>query len=281
MSGYREFEYAREAMHCGVYEYLLKPVDYEQITDLFLKIKEELDIIQCEEQLLHSIGEAEYGQILELTRMVAGAVLGEEEETWLSYARFKPMINNMPLQVRRVVTKRLLELLQSQLDLKDENLAAWFQQQLKKTAFAPDQETGDGGAQLTQFLSKLNDELATRKLTEMKSKGRDESISAACSWIRNHLGEDFTLEEVADFVHISSRHFRRRFENEMMEGFSDYVLRLRMETAMKLLEDKDQNPDDVGAMVGYQSEKYFHRLFKKYVGCTSREYQHRMREEKK
>ena len=29
LSGYREFEYAREAMRCQVYEYLLKPIDYE------------------------------------------------------------------------------------------------------------------------------------------------------------------------------------------------------------------------------------------------------------
>lgn len=281
LSGYREFEYAREAMHCGVYEYLLKPVDYEQVTDLFLKIKEELDVVQCEEQLLRSIGETEYGQILELTRMMAGAVLGDGGETWLAYAKFKPMITNMPLKVRGIVTKRLLELLQSQLYQKDESLAAEFQQQLKQATLAADAQAGDGGAQLTRFLSRLNDELASRRLMEMKSKGRDESIAAACSWIQNHLGEDFTLEEVADFVHISSRHFRRRFESEMMEGFSDYVLRLRMETAMKLLEEEDRNPDDVGAMVGYQSEKYFHRLFKKYVGCTAREYQHRKQEEQK
>ena len=28
LSGYREFEYAREAIRCQVYEYLLKPIDY-------------------------------------------------------------------------------------------------------------------------------------------------------------------------------------------------------------------------------------------------------------
>jgi len=277
LSGYKEFEYAREAMHCGVYEYLLKPVDYEQLTELFIKIKAELDEAAGEEQLLHSIGEEEYGQILELTRMVAGAVFGEEEETWLAYAKFKPMIANMPSKVRGIVTKRLLELLQSKLYLKDESLAVELEQQLKQVRLSADAEEG---AQLTQFLSRLNDELVGRRLIEMRGKGVDESVSVACNWIRNHLGDDFTLQDVADFVHISARHFRRRFESEMKEGFSDYVLRLRMETAMKLLEEGDRNPDDVGAMVGYQSEKYFHRLFKKCVGCTAREYQHRKREER-
>ncbi|MBQ8233252.1 MAG: response regulator [Lachnospiraceae bacterium] len=277
LSGYKEFEYAREAMHCGVYEYLLKPVDYEQLTKLFEKIKEELDAVQHEEQLLHSIGEEEYGQILELTRLVAGAVFGEGEETWLAYAKFKPMIQNMPNKVRGIVIKRLLDLLQSKLYLKDETLAAEFEQQLKQLEFTAEAEDSSG-TQLTDFLSRLNDELVTRRLIGTRSKGVDESISVACSWIRNHLGEDFTLQDVADFVHISPRHFRRRFESEMEEAFSDYVLRLRMEAAMKLLEEGNLVPEDIGPMVGYQSEKYFHRLFKKYVGCTAREYQHKKRE---
>ena len=278
LSGYKEFEYAREAMHCGVYEYLLKPVDYEQLTELFIKIKEELDVVAHEEQLLHSIGEAEYGQILELTRMVAGAVFGEEEETWLAYAKFKPMITNMPSKLRGIVTKRLLELLQSKLYQKDEALAAELEQQLRQAVRSSDAEEGEG-AQLTHFLTRLNDDLVSKRLIEMRTKGVDESISVACNWIQNHLGDDFTLQDVADFVHISARHLRRRFESEMKEGFSDYVLRLRMEAAMKLLEEGNRNPDDVGAMVGYQSEKYFHRLFKKYVGCTAREYQYKKRRE--
>jgi len=276
LSGYKEFEYVREAMICGVYDYLLKPVDTEQLKSLFMKIKEELDIVRHEEKLLHSIGEEEYGQILELTRMTAGAVFGEEEEHWEAYVKLKPMIKNMPANVRSIVIKRLLELLKSKLLLKDELLAAEFDQKLMQvegTVYTDER----AGVQLTEFLSHLNDELVVRGLIDIRTKGSDESISVACNWIKNHLGDDFTLQNVADFVHISPRHFRRRFENEMKENFSDYVLRLRMETAMRLLEEGNIIVEDVGVMVGYQSEKYFHRLFKKYVGCTVREYRHRIR----
>ena len=38
LSGYREFDYAREAMRCHVYEYLLKPIDYEKLRSVFLLI---------------------------------------------------------------------------------------------------------------------------------------------------------------------------------------------------------------------------------------------------
>lgn len=57
LSGYREFEYAREALRCQVYDYLLKPIDYEKLREVFGKIREELDGQKREEQMLRSFGE--------------------------------------------------------------------------------------------------------------------------------------------------------------------------------------------------------------------------------
>lgn len=44
LSGFAEFEYAKEALRYGVKEYILKPVQYEEILWVFGNIKEELDI---------------------------------------------------------------------------------------------------------------------------------------------------------------------------------------------------------------------------------------------
>lgn len=42
-SGYSEFEYARQAIQYGVRSYILKPIKYEDIVEVFSKIKEDLD----------------------------------------------------------------------------------------------------------------------------------------------------------------------------------------------------------------------------------------------
>ena len=96
LSGYREFEYAREAIRCQVYEYLLKPIDYEKLRRVFAQIKKELDETYREETLLRSFGEGEYDQVLNLIKAVAGSVMGEGEETWLAYARLRPMMLSAP-----------------------------------------------------------------------------------------------------------------------------------------------------------------------------------------
>lgn len=43
VSGYAEFEYAREALKAGAYDYLLKPVDLEATSSLLLSLKARLD----------------------------------------------------------------------------------------------------------------------------------------------------------------------------------------------------------------------------------------------
>ena len=291
LSGYKEFEYAREAMRLHVYEYLLKPIDYDNLRSVFEKIKRELDEANHEEQLLRSFGEEEYEKVLELTKAVAGSVVGEGEETWLAYARLKPMMRSTPVKVKEILVKRLLEQLQSKLAGKAPELAERFETRLKtldlsgssdhegddKTGGRPDAQDGKAAKQpLIELLSQLNDELVSGNLVTAEKKAAvDDSISKACNYISNHLGDDFTYRDVAEFVHLSPRHFIRRFRSEMNETFTDYLIRVRMEAAVRLIEAEETDIADVPGAVGYHDEKYFQQIFKKYTGCTPREYRRR------
>ncbi len=277
LSGYREFEYAREAMRCHVYEYLLKPIDYEKLRNVFAQIKVEMDEAAHEEQLLQSFGEEEYDQILSLTRGVAGSVMGEGEKTWLAYAKLKPLMSDAPAQIREILAKRLLDQLQVRLVNRAPDLAERFGEQLKTVPLSGEGEDGPQG--LIALLRRLNDELVSRGLVKTERPAADDSISKACNYINNHLGDDFTYRDVADFVHLSPRHFIRRFRNEMNETFTDYLIRVRIEGAMRLMDEEGMDAADVPAAVGYHDEKYFQQIFKKRVGCTVREYQRRRQAE--
>lgn len=275
LSGYREFEYAREAMRHHVYEYLLKPIDYENLRTIFQRIRKELDESEHEKMLLNSFGEEEYEKVLNMTRAVAGAVMGEGEETWMVYARLKPFMHEMPEKVREILIKRLLEQLQARLTRKDRELAEVFAEQLRTLDF---NEETEKERPLIHLLSQLNDALVSRNLVMTEKPAVDDSISKACNYIRNHLGDEITYRDVAEFVHLSPRHFIRRFRSEMDETFKDYLIRVRMEAAMRLMDEEAMEAAHVAGAVGYRDEKYFGQLFKKYVGCTLREYQMRKRE---
>lgn len=76
LSGYREFEYAKQAISFGVQEYLLKPISISAINSTFIKIKEKLE--ECEEEekqqkemvkTLRSYKQAAVEKLMELGKM--------------------------------------------------------------------------------------------------------------------------------------------------------------------------------------------------------------------
>ncbi|SNX53421.1 response regulator [Thermoanaerobacterium sp. RBIITD] len=60
ISGYTEFEYARQALRYGVKDYIVKPTKYSEIVEVFNKIKRELDSEQYDEMKAQSKNETIY-----------------------------------------------------------------------------------------------------------------------------------------------------------------------------------------------------------------------------
>ena len=61
------------------------------------------------------------------------------------------------------------------------------------------------------------------------------------------------------------------FRNEMGTTFSDYLTRVRLEAAKKLLME-GASVDKTAEEVGYNDGNYFIKIFKKYVGVTPAKY---------
>ncbi|WP_166239696.1 response regulator [Paenibacillus turpanensis] len=88
ISGYGEFEYAREALRQGAFDYMLKPIDHEELTDMIeravAKLDEERHARLENERLLHSV---ETLSMLAQERMFAELIEGNPRPltrlTWL------------------------------------------------------------------------------------------------------------------------------------------------------------------------------------------------------
>ncbi len=55
ISGYGEFEYARDALRLGAFDYLLKPIDHDELTEMLTRARVKLDRQKENEQLMHSV----------------------------------------------------------------------------------------------------------------------------------------------------------------------------------------------------------------------------------
>ena len=90
-----------------------------------------------------------------------------------------------------------------------------------------------------------------------------------------HLSEKLTVQALAEYVHISPRHFIRKFQAEMNETFTDYLARIRIQAAIGMLKN-GKDIKSIPEAVGYKDEKSFYSVFRKFTGYSMHEYQQKL-----
>ncbi len=109
-------------------------------------------------------------------------------------------------------------------------------------------------------------------LANLKKNKHDLIMKMCLQYLENNLKEDLTLKMVADHFYFSPSYFSELFKDYSNLTFNKYVSRLRLKKAAELLSRGCFRVYEVAIRVGYNDEKYFHRVFKKEFGVTPDEY---------
>ncbi|QHQ62368.1 helix-turn-helix domain-containing protein [Anaerocolumna sedimenticola] len=116
----------------------------------------------------------------------------------------------------------------------------------------------------SQDESKSGEELRKKKL-EMKR------LQDAFDYIALHFCERITLNEVAESVHMSPNYFSTYFRKATNIGFSDYIVKLRVQKAKELMKNTSLGSKEIAVRCGFSNMSNFYRLFKKQTGFSPRE----------
>ncbi len=92
------------------------------------------------------------------------------------------------------------------------------------------------------------------------------------NYIQHHMSEPITTERIAEELFLNRSHLSRKFKSETGETLTDFILKEKAEEAKRLLRYSDKSLTAIGSYLGFSSPSHFSRVFKKYVGCTPREY---------
>ena len=90
--------------------------------------------------------------------------------------------------------------------------------------------------------------------------------------IKNKYMEQISVASIAETVNLTPTYLSVLFNKETGETINDYITRVRLENAKKLLCDPTIKINDICLRVGYLSLSYFTKLFKKYTGMTPGQY---------
>ncbi len=97
-------------------------------------------------------------------------------------------------------------------------------------------------------------------------------ISQCLDFLDKHYMEEITLESAAKRVRLSPSYFSNYFKNQTGVGFSEYLNRLRIKNASRLLLETDEKVVHIAKEVGFHDAAYFNKMFKRETGLTPNTY---------
>jgi two-component system, response regulator YesN len=107
---------------------------------------------------------------------------------------------------------------------------------------------------------------ALQRIIKTKGKPYRTEIEQVKSFIEENYDKDISLKDISSSIFMNLNYLCTLFKNEVGETINNYMTRVRMEKAMKLLRETDLKVFEIAERVGYSNTNYFSYTFKKYTG---------------
>ena len=124
---------------------------------------------------------------------------------------------------------------------------------------------------ISQVLALLLAEIYVREKKE-DTDVRNKHVTDMVRYMYTHISEEISLEKLCGQVKLSKSYVNSIFYKCTGHSPVDFLIRIRMREACKLLRMSDAYIYEVARSVGYQDQYYFSRVFKKVVGVSPKEY---------
>lgn len=105
-------------------------------------------------------------------------------------------------------------------------------------------------------------------IRDYKGIKHQKMMMTVMQYLAIHYNEDLSVEKVADTVGKTPNYFSHLFKKEMGISFSEYLNKLRIKEAKRLLAETDRLAYEISESVGYNDYKHFALVFKKMTGVS-------------
>jgi two-component system response regulator YesN len=91
-------------------------------------------------------------------------------------------------------------------------------------------------------------------------------------YINRNISDNVSLTALSDKFCYNSSYLSRLYKSITGEGLSEYINRIRIENAKRLLKNQELKISVITDLIGFKTPSYFTRFFKKATGYTPQEY---------
>lgn len=258
ISGYQDFEYARQAISLGVIDYIDKPITLPKLQRIL-----ERCAILLNKKTTTSVFDDQYR---ELINHIAEAIIEKNPESIIVYKeemiRILSQIHTIS-ELKNHVYKISSILASILFNERSSNTYEYFYPSY--TELSKLEEEKD----IIDYLDKVFEKVIT--LLHESTPDYEEPIHLMKKYIQLHFREDISLTEIADELKMNPTYLSILFKKKAGISFIRYLTEKRIEEAKKLLAS-GLKVNTVSQAVGYNSYRYFCDVFKKITGHTPGEY---------
>ncbi|MFC5529702.1 response regulator transcription factor [Cohnella yongneupensis] len=254
ISGYDDFVYLKQAVTSRATDYLLKPIDPNELNVALAKCGVELDRSRSAD---YARANVEYSVF-------------EQPEQRDRYLNIRKQLRNSLLELDaegvqeclRKLDERMLAKIAQDLILLVEEFAAENEIVLK-------QVWDRGGYSFDgtiDSLAYIYEEVLKDAIAFRHNRNRLD-LSDVTLFIDRHFQDNITLDTVANYFHVSKEHLSRSFKAHTGRNMTDYIVQLKMNKAQEMMEG-GLPIKHAAELTGYTDIAYFYRVFKKQFGIT-------------
>ncbi|MBO7747168.1 helix-turn-helix transcriptional regulator, partial [Paenibacillus sp. MWE-103] len=124
----------------------------------------------------------------------------------------------------------------------------------------------DGAAWSREALEALCVRAAASFAARRQARDCGGAVADAVAYLNGHFREKVLLQELAERFRLSPVYFGQQFKKATGYPFHDYVHRLRIDEARKLLRRTDMKMSAIASALGYHDTDYFTGKFKAFTG---------------
>jgi two-component system response regulator YesN len=285
VSSYDEFEYARKSLQLQAVDYILKPIEPEQLVrslDLATEALARRRHREASEMLLRMSPHCRplARQWVELLKTQSLGVLPaladrtlDALETWAGGAASYLLPALAKLWMHTVVEELANESIR--LRWSDEETPA-DGLDAGEAALPIEQAHAHFRRRAAACLERDGDRLADAIRSRLEADGVSSVMRQMKDYIHRHYADKIGLQDIADAVGISKNYVSAVFKNEAGATVLQYIVDLRLKKAAELLAEGGHRIYEVAQRVGYDDIDYFAKLFRTSYGMTPAEYKKKM-----
>ncbi|MDO4324619.1 MAG: response regulator [bacterium] len=262
ISGYDDFAYARKAIQYGVKDYILKPVQREELIQSVSSV-----IYQQTQKDRAYVSHRELDEILVL--FVNWFSLQSKECLREGMEKVEKLFAELPASHRKKVASDMCSSLLYKVSMK-------LGCSLNVTPVLP---KGDETEEWIAWFQTFLEDVAVQIRLHIEGEDyRQILLKMAKDYVEEHYNEEISLNEIAAKTGFSSSYFSQIFKENVGCSFVQYRTKLRIEKAMEMIAFSKKNITEIAMKIGYNDTSYFVRAFKEYTGMTPSQYKKKRNE---